>query len=166
MVQLMKNCRNPLLLIQKLHIPPRTHENNWIIQLIPKWPPSGKNWDELHGNEDMRAKSDIFSVSPKTFRTKLQTSYDKEEKTSQIHCMFPIYQCASYQYAGKCSWWGNCRHRSALGEVTVDTEERRIKVLVTLSGWLVQRTVNLNPARKKLRLLYSPEMSAVWVIQN
>ena len=152
MVQLMKNCRNPLLLIQKLHVPPRTHENNWIIQLIPKWPPSGKNWDELHGNEDMRAKSDIFSVSPKTFRTKVQTSYDKEEKTSQIHCMFPIYQCASYQYA--------------LGEVTVDTEERRIKVLVTLSGWLVQRTVNLNPARKKLRLLYSPEMSAVWVIQN
>ena len=42
--------------------------------------------------------------------------------------MFPIYQFASYQYA--------------LGEVTVDTEERRIKVL-------------------KLRLLYSPEMSAV-----
>ena len=64
----------------------------------------------------MRAKSDIFSVSPKTFRTKVKTSYYKEEKTSQIHCMFPLYQCASYQYA--------------LGEVTVDTEERRIKVLV------------------------------------
>ena len=28
----------------------------------------------------MRAKSEIFSVSPKTFRTKVRTFYNKEEK--------------------------------------------------------------------------------------
>lgn len=43
------------------------------------------NWDELHGNEVMRAKSDIV-------RTKVQTTYDKEEKTSQRRYVVPIYQ--------------------------------------------------------------------------
>ena len=43
------------------------------------------NWDELHGNEVMRAKSEIV-------RTKVQTTYDKEEKTSQRHHVVPIYQ--------------------------------------------------------------------------
>ena len=43
------------------------------------------NWDELHGNEVMRAKSDIV-------RTKVQTTYDKEEKTSQRRYVLPIYQ--------------------------------------------------------------------------
>ena len=64
----------------------------WLIHHIPKWPPSGKNWDELHGNEVMRAKSEISTVSPETFRTKVETSHDKEEKTSQMPCMVPIYQ--------------------------------------------------------------------------
>lgn len=40
-----------------------------------------------HGNEVMRAKSEIFTVFTETFRTKVQTSYDKEEKTSQ-HALY------------------------------------------------------------------------------
>ena len=84
------------------------------------------NWDELHGNEVMRAKSEIV-------RTKVQTTYNKEEKTSQRHYgpHLPIKE----DIPG-----------SVLGGVTVNTEERRIEVLVT---------------RKKLRLPYSPEMFAV-----
>ena len=63
-----------------------------IIHHIPKLPPSGKNWEELHGNEVMRAKSEISKASPKTFKTKVQTSYDKEEKKSKMPRMVPIYQ--------------------------------------------------------------------------
>ena len=43
-------------------------------------------------------------------------------------------------YSGKCS----CRKK------TVKTQGQRIKVLATLSGWLVQRTVNQRSARKKV----------------
>ena len=103
----------------------------------------------------MRAKYEIFTVSPKTFRAKVQTSYDKEEKTSQ-HALYGPHLLIKEDIPGKCS----CRKK------TVTTEGHRMTVLTTLLGWLVQRTVNQSSARKKLRLIYSPEMLAVWVIQN
>lgn len=148
----MKNCFNLFLLIQKPCLPLRTRKNNWIIHFIPKWPPSGKKWDE--SRKRGHAKSEIFTVSPKTFRAKVQTSYDKEEKTSQ-HALYGPHLLIKEDIPGKCS----CRKK------TVNIEGHRMKVLVTRFGWLVQRTVNQSSARKKLRLIYSPEMFAVWVIQ-
>ena len=59
----------------------------------------------------MRAKSEISTVSLKTFQTKVQTFYDKEERKSQMPCMEVL-----------------------LPEGNVNTEEHRIKVLVTQSG--------------------------------
>ena len=64
----------------------------------------------------MRAKSEIFTVSPKTFRAKVQTSYDKEEKTSQ-HALYGPHLLIKEDIPGKCS----CRKK------TVNTEGHRIE---------------------------------------
>ena len=71
----------------------------------------------------MRAKSEIFTVSPKTFWAKVQTSYDKEEKASQ-HALYGPHLLIKEDIPGKCS----CRKK------TVNTEGHRMKVLVTLLG--------------------------------
>ena len=60
----------------------------------------------------MRAKSEIFTVSPKTFRAKVQTSYDKEEKTSQ-HALYGPHLLIKEDIPEKCS----CRiYRYQYGE--------------------------------------------------
>ena len=150
----MKNCCNLFLLIQKPCLPLRTRKNNWLYTLFRNGRRPVKSGTS-HGNEVMRAKSEISTVSPKTFRAKVQTSYDKKEKTSQ-HALYGPHLLIKEDIPGKCS----CRKK------TVNTEGHRMKVLVTLLGWLVQRTVNQSSARKKLKLIYSPEMFSVWVIQN
>ena len=64
----------------------------------------------------MRAKSEIFSVCPKTFRTKVQTFVNKEEKKI-VNALYGPHLPIKEDIPG-----------SALGEVTVNTEKRRIQV--------------------------------------
>ena len=150
----MKNCCNIFLLIQKPCLPLRTRKNNWIIHFIPKRPPSGKKWDESRKRGHEGQIWNIYSFSENVLGK--STNLLRQGRENIATCLV---------------WSPFTNQRRYSGEVLLPEENRQHRrTPKESSGYAVgvTRAKDCQPklSSLKLRLIYSPEMFAVWVIPN